>query len=54
MQEKYPVLKGAEPFYFEGGKVGILVSHGFTGTTQSMRPLERPTRKQATQFAVPV
>ena len=35
----YPVLKGAEPFYFEGNRVGILVSHGFTGSTQSMRPL---------------
>jgi carboxylesterase len=39
MKEKYPVLKGAEPFYFEGNNIGILVSHGFTGTTQSMRPL---------------
>jgi carboxylesterase len=39
MAEKYPVLKGAEPFYFEGSSVGILVSHGFTGSTQSMRPL---------------
>jgi carboxylesterase len=39
MTEKYPVLPGAEPFYFEGNSVGILVSHGFTGSTQSMRPL---------------
>lgn len=39
MNEHYPVLEGAEPFYFEGGKTGILISHGFTGTTQSMRPL---------------
>ncbi|PLR82967.1 lipase [Bacillus canaveralius] len=39
MAEKYPVLEGAEPFYFEGNKVGILISHGFTGSTQSMRPL---------------
>jgi carboxylesterase len=34
---KYPILKGAEPFFFEGGETGVLVSHGFTGTTQSMR-----------------
>jgi carboxylesterase len=33
------VLKGAEPIRFKGNEVGILVSHGFTGTTQSMRPL---------------
>lgn len=39
MSEKYSVLEGAEPFYFEGNRIGILVSHGFTGSTQSMRPL---------------
>lgn len=39
MSEQYPVLEGAEPFYFEGNRVGILISHGFTGSTQSMRPL---------------
>ena len=32
-----PIMAGAEPFFFEGGDVGCLVSHGFTGTTQSMR-----------------
>jgi len=30
------ILSGAEPFYFKGSKTGCLVSHGFTGTTQSM------------------
>ena len=39
MEEKYPVMTGAEPFYFEGNHVGILLSHGFTGTTHSMQPL---------------
>lgn len=34
---EYPIMKDAEPFWFEGGKIGVLVSHGFTGTTQSMR-----------------
>ena len=29
----------AQPFSFEGGKTGVLVVHGFTGCTQSMRPL---------------
>lgn len=32
-------MEGAEPFRFEGNDVGVLVSHGFTGTTQSVRPL---------------
>jgi len=39
MTEEYRVLDGAEPFYFEGSGIGILLCHGFTGTTQSMRPL---------------
>jgi carboxylesterase len=33
------VLNGAEPFQFEGNDIGVLVLHGFTGTTQSMRYL---------------
>ena len=37
-----PVLPGAEPFSHDGegpeGAIGVLVSHGFTGTPQSMRP----------------
>ena len=31
------ILPGAEPFLFEGSDVGVLVSHGFSGSTQSMR-----------------
>jgi carboxylesterase len=33
------ILPGAEPFFFAGNDIGVLVCHGFTGTTQSMRPL---------------
>ncbi|MER7761223.1 alpha/beta fold hydrolase [Streptomyces sp. NPDC097619] len=33
-----PVLPGAEPFRHEGGKVGVLLCHGFTGSPQSLRP----------------
>src|SRR5690625_3793208 len=36
---EYPILQGAEPFYFDGNDVGVLMIHGFTGTTQSMRYL---------------
>jgi carboxylesterase len=36
-----PVLPGAEPYSHDaagsGGDIGVLVSHGFTGTPQSMR-----------------
>lgn len=34
-----PILPGAEPFHYVGNTVGVLVSHGFTGTPQSMRHL---------------
>ncbi len=34
-----PILQGAEPFFFKGNDIGVLVCHGFTGTTQSMRYL---------------
>ncbi|MCS0636362.1 alpha/beta fold hydrolase [Streptomyces sp. LP05-1] len=33
-----PVLPGAEPFRHEGGEIGVLLCHGFTGTPQSLRP----------------
>lgn len=33
------VMEGAEPFRMEGNRAGVLVSHGFTGTTQSVRSL---------------
>jgi len=33
-----PVLAGAEPFTFDGGPIGVLLVHGFTGTPQSLRP----------------
>ncbi len=32
------LLPGAEPIELPGGPVGVLISHGFTGTTQSIRP----------------
>lgn len=31
-------MPGAEPIDLPGGPIGVLLSHGFTGTTQSMRP----------------
>jgi len=32
------VLAGAEPYHHDGGSIGVLLCHGFTGTPQSMRP----------------
>ncbi len=33
------LMPGAEPWSADGGSVGVLVVHGFTGNPQSMRPL---------------
>lgn len=33
-----PSLPGAEPFAHDGGRTGVLLCHGFTGTPQSLRP----------------
>ncbi|HWO96447.1 MAG TPA: alpha/beta fold hydrolase [Bacillus sp. (in: firmicutes)] len=34
--KKYKVIPGAEPFYWDGNEIGILISHGFMGTPQSV------------------
>lgn len=47
MSKNYPIVEGAE-----GNRVGILVSHGFTDSTQSMMPLGEALRKQAIRYAV--
>jgi carboxylesterase len=53
MTKSFDVLSGAEPFTAEGGRIGILVSHGFTGTTQSMRPLGEAFAKEGYTVSVP-
>jgi carboxylesterase len=32
------VMPGAEPFAADGGDMGVVLSHGFTGSPQSLRP----------------
>jgi carboxylesterase len=33
-----PLIPGAEPFRHDGGEVGVVLCHGFTGSPQSLRP----------------
>jgi len=33
----YPILTDAEPFTLQGGEVGVLLLHGFTGSPQGLR-----------------
>ncbi len=47
------VLQGAEPFYTEQGKTGVLVSHGFTGSPQSMRYLAESLAQAGFTVAMP-
>ena len=47
------VMEGAEPFRIEGNEVGVLVSHGFTGTPQSVRPLGEALAGSGFTVAVP-
>ena len=48
-----PVMPGAEPFHHEGGRVGALVCHGFTGTPQSMRPWAEHLAEAGLTVALP-
>lgn len=38
MTETVTVVPGAEPFSHDGGPIGVLLSHGFTGSPASMTP----------------
>ena len=33
------IIDGGQPFLLEGNEVGVLLSHGFTGTASCMKPL---------------
>lgn len=39
MKERFPVIAGAEAFFLKGNEIGILLSHGFMGTPQSVQYL---------------
>ncbi|MEU0832113.1 alpha/beta fold hydrolase [Streptomyces sp. NPDC005969] len=49
-----PVLPGAEPFRHEGGEVGVLLCHGFTGSPQSLRPWAEYLAERGLTVALPL
>lgn len=53
MTKNYRILQDASPLFFEGNRIGILVSHGFTGTTQSMKPLGEAYAEKGYTVCVP-
>jgi carboxylesterase len=48
------VLPGAEPFRHEGGEVGVLLCHGFTGSPQSLRPWAARLAAQGLTVSLPL
>jgi carboxylesterase len=49
-----PLLPGAEPFRHEGGEVGVVLSHGFTGCPHSMRPWAEHLAKRGLTVSLPL
>ena len=47
------VLAGAEPYHVDGGPIGALMCHGFTGTPQSLRPWAEHLAGQDLTVALP-
>ncbi|OIJ68784.1 alpha/beta hydrolase [Streptomyces mangrovisoli] len=48
------VVPGAEPFRHEGGDVGVLLCHGFTGSPQSLRPWAERLAEHGLTVSVPL
>ena len=40
------MAEGGQPFLLEGGQIGVLLSHGFIGTTSGMRPLSEHLNRE--------
>ncbi|MFE6685522.1 alpha/beta hydrolase [Streptomyces sp. NPDC057743] len=49
-----PLLPGAEPFRRDGGDVGVLFCHGFTGSPQSVRPWAEYLAERGLSVTVPL
>jgi len=48
-----PVRPGCEPFAFEGGPIGTLMLHGFSGSPASMRPMGTWFAEQGLSVQIP-
>src|SRR5689334_1570595 len=47
------VVPGAEPFSADGGRTGVLLSHGFTGSPASMTPWAKHLAEEGYTVRVP-
>jgi carboxylesterase len=48
------LMPGAEPYRRDGGEAGVLLSHGFTGSPQSVRPWGEHLAAQGLTVSVPL
>jgi carboxylesterase len=48
-----PLMPGAEPFHHDGGDIGVLLCHGFTGSPQSLRPWADYLAKEGLSVSLP-
>jgi carboxylesterase len=48
-----PLLPGAEPYHHDGGQIGVLLCHGFTGCPQSLRPWAEHLAGQGLTVSLP-
>lgn len=48
-----PLIPGAEPYSHDGGTVGVVLSHGFTGSPKSMKPWGEYLANAGLTVAVP-
>jgi pimeloyl-ACP methyl ester carboxylesterase len=48
-----PLMPGAGGYFFEGGELGCLLLHGFTGTPQNVRPLADYLARRGLTVSVP-
>ncbi|SHL85654.1 alpha/beta hydrolase [Actinacidiphila paucisporea] len=49
-----PLMPGAEPYRHDGGEIGVLLCHGFTGSPQSMRPWGEYLAERGLTVSVPL
>ncbi|NWJ47354.1 MAG: alpha/beta fold hydrolase [Chloroflexi bacterium] len=47
------IIPGAEPYYHIGNRIGVLVSHGYTGCPQSMRYIAEGLAKEGFSVILP-
>lgn len=48
-----PLMEDAEPFYNEGSEVGVLISHGFSGSPRSVKPWGKHLAEAGYTVSVP-